>query len=73
MKISTIICTAYSYTFSDGSCVTWTPLTAEGKAHSMFSVLFNMADGRSIQQEHTGPASVASSLHQLKNIYRDLA
>jgi len=71
MKISTIICTAYSYTFSDGSCVTWTPLTAKAKSYGWFSVLFNMADGESITQEHVGPASAKASLHWLKNIYKD--
>lgn len=70
MKLSTIICTAYSYSFSDGSAVTWSPLTKEAKGHDKFSVLFNMADGRSITKEIAGPAPASSSLHHLKNIYR---
>jgi len=70
MKLSTIICTAYSYSFSDGSTVTWSPLSVLAKGHDKYSVLFNMADGRSITKEITGPASSASSLHHLKNIYK---
>jgi len=71
MLLSKLICTQYEYTFNDGSVVTWMPMTKEAKGHDTFHVTIRFEDGFEVIDEHVGPASTHTSLHHLKNAYKD--